>query len=189
MLWLYNPNKEFKFYQIFTYFDLVYDNNSPTSNKIYSFETNSCDEGDEGEEGEVNSSAKCETNLDKINFKLFDEKTAETFIFDVRILDNIIAWIDIKTNKQYTFSMKMSFNDLSENELGLPIFSFDYKKINKNRMPTLINKIYDLSSQFKFTIYNINTDTQFIIETCLDTGIKKKYFITNDIKSIKKYLK
>lgn len=173
MLWLYNTNKEFRFYQIFTDFNIVY--NDSSNNEIYSFELNT------------------NNNQFEINSKLFNDITPNIFTFDVKILDNIITWINTETKEENTFSMKMNFTDLkeneNENELDLPFFSFVYKKINKNRMPILINKIYDLCSQYKFIIYNINADTQFIIETCLENGIKKKYFITNNIKSIKKYLK
>jgi hypothetical protein len=176
MLLLNNHNKEFKFYQIFTHFRLVYNDTNLINNKIYSFEINPTDE--------------YEIDLDKIDLKLFiDKPPDETLIFDVKILDNIITWTNLSTDNQYTFSMKMSFSEPIDNEYNLPIFSFDYKKISKNRMPTLINQTYNLSSQFKFIIYNISSDTQFIIEICLDTGIKKNYFVSNDVKSIKQYLK
>jgi hypothetical protein len=191
MLWLYNSNKEFKFYQVFTCYnivpdtdivtgtDIATDNDSTynTNNKIYSFEINPGTED-------------YEYNLNKIiqHKSLNNNQTHETFTFDVKVFDNLIDWTNIVTNKQQTFSTKMTFISPEENKLGLPVFSFNYKEINKNRMPILINKTYDLSSQYTFVVYKINEHTQFIIETETKTGIKKKYFITNDLESIKKYV-
>jgi hypothetical protein len=184
MLWLHNSNKEFKFYQVFTCYDIVHDGNIVlndnstynTNNIIYSFEINP---GTDDYMYDFNGI---------IQHKSFgNNQTHETFTFDVKVFDNIMNWTNTMTNKQQTFSTKMTFINPEEHKLGLPVFCFNYKEINKNRMPILINKTYDLSSQYTFVVYKINEHTQFIIETETKTKIKKKYFITNDLESIKKY--
>ena len=177
MLLFDNPNKDFKYSQVFTYFDLVHglDNNT-TGDKIYSFEINQ-------------NSPEYTQDRNKINPAIFDKTTPiSTHTFDIKILDNLINLKNINSNKSKTFSQKMNWTSPEENELNLPIFSFNLKEINGSRMPVLLDKLYDLSSQYTFIVYKINDHTQYVIETNQLSKIKKKYFITTDIKSIKKYI-
>ena len=168
MLWLFNSNsnfnKDFKFYQVFVNYDIVYELDG---NKIYSFG--------------INNNSNLPDNLVKEIF------TKEIVNFNVKIFDNLIMWINTKSNCINTFSNKMTFIEPSENILNLPIFSFNYKEVSKNRMPVLIDKLYDLVSEYSFEIYKITDSTQFVIETEITTGIKKKYFLTKNLESVKKY--
>lgn len=176
MLLFDNPNKEFKYSQVFTYFNLVHGLDNNTGDKIYSFEISP-------------DMLEYTQDTNKINPAIFDKLThVSTHTFDIKILDNLINLKNINSNKQKTFSQKMIWTSPDKNELDLPIFSFSLKEINNNRMPVLLDKLYDLSSQYTFIVYKINDHTQYIIETNQLSKIKKKYFITTDIKSIKKYI-
>ena len=172
MLWINNTNNEVKFHQVFTDFDIVHTSNN---NKIYLFHV------------DLNTNGY-NFDLHHINTMELTQKQKEPqlYIFDIKLLDNIISFTNIKTNLQYTFSSKMLFVDPNENSYNLPFFTFTYKKVNKNRMPVLIDNLYDLSTQSKFIIYEINDNLQYIVE--IVNNMKKKYFITTDLHLIKKFL-
>ena len=82
----------------------------------------------------------------------------------------------------------MNFINPIENDYNLPIFNFNYKSVNKTRMPNLIKSNYNVYVILNFTIYKPNDNIQFIIETNPETNIKKKYIITNNLKNLDNFL-
>jgi len=162
MLWLYNNLTSFDFYQIFENSNVVFNENS---NIIYSFDN------------KVNESDK------NPKFNLSDYPCDNLHMY-VKGIEQIISFLDIKTNKEKVFSYKNNFIESSENKLSLPIFNFTYKLVDSHRMPNLIESNYAFSYELKLSIYKINQETQYIIENNLTTGITKKYWITTNIDSI-----
>lgn len=167
MLWLYNKDIMFyDFFQVFVNSNIIY---SCDNNTIYSLETS-----------ETDKNVKTET---------FEENKYDNYSFDIKIIDQLISYTNINNpNEQIVFTSKMNFIELSNNKLNLPIFNFTYKKVNKNRMPNLIDSNYNFSSTLEFKIYKISDKVQFIVETNPTTKAIKKYFITTDLNLIKKYI-
>jgi len=164
MLWLYNNN--INFYQIFVNSKLVYNQDN---NIIYSFESNNiC------QDLELN-----EPDLSNIKYIEFN--------FEIRIIDQLISYINTVTNDNIVFTFKMNFIEPSENKFKIPIFNYSYKKVNNNRMPNLIITNYNLYAKLCFKIYNINENLQYIIETNPITKIIKKYWITTELNLIDNY--
>lgn len=164
MLWLYNNDLKFcNFYQIFSNSNIVYNSGS---NQIYSL---------------LNDTENNNNNL-LLNIK------PDKWIFEIKIIDQIISYHNIKTKITNTFSFKNEFIDPSNNEYKLPIFNFSYKNVNNNRMPNLIETNYSVSKKLDFDIYKINSNLLYIIETDYETKIIRKYWISSDIKLIKNYL-
>ena len=164
MLWLYNKDNLFDFYQIFIDNELVFNNND----KIYSFEPN--------------------LSINNKNFKYdLNEYKFEDVTFEIKIIDNIISYTNLLNDKINVFTYKMIFIEPLKNIYNLPIFNYSYKKVNKNRMPNLIESKYYLFLQLNLKIYRINDDIQFIIETNSKTNIQKKYFIVKDLKLLKNF--
>lgn len=169
MLWIYNKeNTNIDFFQIFIGSNTVYENDN---NTIYSLESDLTN----------NFEIK---NIDKID--------CDEYIFIIRIIDQLISFIDAsdgKLNNQTVFTTKMNFIDPTSNKFNLPIFNFTYKKVNNNRMPNLLENNYNFYSKLHFKIYKISNNIQYIIETNHETKIIKKYFITNNLNLLNNYIK
>jgi hypothetical protein len=178
MLWLYNKDSTIcDFFQVFVDSNIVYNENN---NSIYSLGSIEISDKIPVEISNVNNNTKIK-NLDKIKYDYYS--------FDIRIMDQIISYtFTDNSDQQIVFSSKMNFIEPSNNKLNLPIFNFTYKKVNKNRMPNLINSNYNFSSTLEFKIFKISNQVQFIIETNPTTKIIKKYFITTDLDYIKNYI-
>lgn len=170
MLWLYNKDGAFfEFFQVFINSNTVYTENN---NTIYSLESTQLSE--------------IENN---VKIKNFDKNKFDYYSFDIRIIDQLISYTNTNDfNQQNVFTTKMNFIEPSNNKFNLPIFNYTYKKVNKNRMPNLIDSNYNFSSTLEFKIYKISDKVQFIIETNPETKIIKKYFITTDLNFIKNYI-
>ena len=175
MLWLYNNklnnNNSFDFYQIFIENNLVYDDKN--ENLIYSFDsTNSSNS---------KSNSKLNLNFDKYNF--------DNVKCEIRTIDNIISYNILSTNinennNNYVFiTTKTNFIKPSNNQFGIPIFSYTYKSTSTKRLPNLIESKYDFVSTLNFKIYKLDKENkiQFIIETNLLTNLTRKYFITTNL--------
>lgn len=171
MLWLYDKNNiiDFEFFQVFMNSNIVYDDDN---NTIYSLETINTEQ----------NNIENDINVNKIK--------CDEYLFDIKIIDNLISYTSINnSNQQLVFTFKMNFIKPTENELNLPIFNFTYKKVNKKRMPNLIDSHYNFYSSLKFKIFKINDKVQFIIETNPNDKFSiKKYFITTDLNLIKNYI-
>lgn len=166
MLWLYDNLTSFDFYQIFENTSVVFNENS---NVIYSFDNQ-------------NSNSNSNSNE---NFKLnLSNYTYDNKHIYVKGIEQLISFLDIKTNKEKVFSYKNNFIESSANKLSLPIFNFTYKLVDSHRMPNLIESNYNFSYELTLQIYKINQETQYIIENNLSTGKIKKYLITTNIDSV-----
>lgn len=173
MLWLNNQNYNSDFFQIFIENNKVYDEDN---NQIWSFESKKNDN-----QFELHKNSNVYTiDLDQL-------KTTD-LTFEIKIIDQIISWSNIKTNETFVFSFKMNFINPTENEYCLPMFNFNYKTVNKTRMPNLISSNYNQHVILNFTIYKPNDNIQFIIETNPETNSKKKYIITNNLKNLDNFL-
>lgn len=170
MLWLYNKDSTIcEFFQVFINSNNVYTENN---NTIYCLESTQL--------AEIKNNVKIK-NFDKIKFDYYS--------FDIKIMDQLISYTNTNdSNKQNVFMSKMNFIEPSNNKLNLPIFNYTYKKVNKNRMPYLIDSNYIFSSTLEFKIYKISNTVQFVVETNPSTKIIKKYFITTDLNFIKNYI-
>lgn len=169
MLWLYNNNStSFGFYQIFSNTNIIYNYDS---NIIYSLSN------------EINNN---EINNNELDFLL--NIKPDNWIFDIKIIDQIISFTNSITKSTHTFSFKNEFIEPSNNKYMLPIFNFTYKNVNNHRMPNLIENNYSVSKQLNFDIYKINSNILYVIET--DNLLKntKKYWISSDIILIENYL-
>jgi len=174
MLWLYNNNLNqngiYEFYQIFTEYNLVY--NDETQNNIYSFSTT--------------DSQKFKFNLD--NYK-FDD-----VICEIKMIDHIISYNILNKDlnkKQCVFTYKMNFIEPNDNHYKIPIFKYVYKSTNEKRLPNLIETEYDFSSILDFKIYkldNLENNIQFVVETNPLTKLTRNYFITTNLSFIDKYV-
>ena len=165
MLWLFNNENYFELKQIFINNNIVLDIDD---NKIFSFDSL------------TESDFKIKIDLDKYEKIYID--------YDIRIIDEFISYIDLKTNKINVYSFKMNFIEPLDNNYNLPIFNFIYKKVNKNKMPNLIESSYDLNIQLNFLIYKISDKIQFVVETNKKTNCEKKYFVTTDLKLIDNFI-
>lgn len=184
MFWLFADskpefNQEFNFYQVFVDSDLVYNKDS---NQIYSFISNETSN----------------LNVNKINTDDLTNKIIPINIeIEIKILDQLISYSNSNSNDIFSFKMNVisPFDSNTSNKiinlksnyltkLNIPIFNFTYKKVNQNRMPNLLESQYDFIAKLNLQIYNIDTNTQLIIETNETTNIIKKYFITKNIESL-----
>ena len=164
MLWLYDNLTSFDFYQIFENTNVVFNENS---NIIYSFDNY-----------HENSISNTNSKLNLSNY------TCDNKHIHVKGIEQLISFLDIKTNKEKVFSHKNNFIESSANKLSLPIFNFTYKLVDPHRMPNLIESNYNFSYELALQIYKINQETQYIIENNLSTGKIKKYWITTNIDSV-----
>lgn len=174
MWWLLNntnandkikTNTSINFYQIFVNSKIIYNQDN---NTIYSFKS-----GD----GELNLNIQ----LDQIECYNID--------YTIKIIDQLISYTNINTGETNVFSFKMNFIKPNINKYKLPIFNFTYKNTNNNRMPNIIESEYDVYTNVNFKIYNIDNNIQFIIEKNLKSNVIKKYWIVEDLDSLKNILK
>ena len=175
MLWLYNQNQNYNnnFFQIFVENNKIFENEN---NHIWSLEATKNDNIFELEK----NNNKYHINLDQYNFI--------NLSLEIKIIDQIISYTNTKTNDNFVFSSKMNFINPIENDYNLPIFNFNYKSVNKTRMPNLIKSNYNVYVILNFTIYKPNDNIQFIIETNPETNLIKKYIITNNLKNLDNFL-
>jgi len=151
MLWLFNENllnNNFKFYQIF--------NNSPVFNEsdniIYKLDDN------------IN------TDLSKINPTKFN--------FQIKIMSNIINYLNLDNNMIFTFTKNENFINNSSNAA----IEFNYKLINNNKLPSLSTHSYDFYyDHVEFNIFKINDNLLFVKQINKSNNSYSNYWISNTL--------
>lgn len=169
MLWFLNdPNNSnnlINFFQVFVSNNIVYSDYE--SNTIYSFlKTNDYS----------NSNL---TNLNKCKLS--------NFKCEIKMIDNIILYQENIMKNKKAFKFKTNFIAPQNNQFKIPIFSHNYKSVSTKKLPNLIENAYEFISVLEFEIYELESQTQFIIETNPSTNSIRKYFITKNLENIKKY--
>ncbi len=165
MLWLYNNSDTSNFYQIFANSTIVHNSDDST---IYSFESTSNN-----------------INIDEKNS--LQDKT-QLISYTVRILDNLISYKNIHTGESVTFSFKLNFMKPTKKH-NYPIFNFSYKKVSNSKMPNIASSEYNTCIDVQLQIHKIECDVQYIIETNLNTGTIRKYWIVSDINLFDKHMR
>lgn len=176
MLWLFNNQKNYTFYQIFNDFKLV----NIESNHIYSF--------DSSENVDLEDSKQKNIIKEFLNSNDISQYTNIKISYQIKILDQLIQYYNIQTDKTIVFSHKTNFINPENNHFNLPIFKSEYKLVNNTRMPNLIELNYNVQTQLDFIIYKINENILLVIETNPITNLQKKYFITTDLDFCKKFI-
>lgn len=151
MLWLFNEkllNNNFKFYQII--------NNSPvfneSSNIIY----------------------KLDNHIDVDLSKIIPTK----FNFQIKIMSNIINYLNLDNNMIFTFTKNENFINNSSNVA----IEFNYKLINNHKLPSLSNHSYDFYyDHIEFNIFKINDNLLFVKQINKSNNSYSNYWISNTI--------
>lgn len=162
MIWIFNNTNFINFYQVFTNTKIEFNNDL---NSIYSL----IDDG---------------TEIISQNFEIYPKK----YEYTIKIIDQYISYTDNNNYNQNVFSFKTNFIDPESNEYKIPIFKNEYKRVNNNLMPNLIKSNYNFYGELKFTIYKIDNNIQYVIETDPKTNITRKYFITTDLQLLNNYI-
>lgn len=115
-------------------------------------------------------------NVYKFDKNIVPYNKLNTYIYDVKIKDNIISFSDTKI---LTFKKIEEFIDEKNNKLNLPMFKFNYTKIDNACMPNTNDSFYDFNEKITFGVYTINKNTLYVVET-IDENVKN-YVLCNNL--------
>lgn len=164
MFWLFNNNKSFDFYQIFT--DLKKFNIDNSKNILYDLNN------------DIND---LDIDLDSYEFLKIN--------YQIKIIDNLISYTNLKSNKIITFLItKKNFDSNICNLTNFKTLQFNYELVDNNNMPNLLQKYYQFYKDIHFTIYNINQNLLLIHEYNITDNTKKFYWLSQDIETFSKLI-
>ncbi len=168
MLWLLNNKKSsnIEFCQFFIDSELVYNDGL---NEIYS---------------RTNTDTNTNTNMCEKMEKIIENKNIIEYDVQIKILNELIEFVNSKNGQINVFSFKMNVNK----HLSKLFFNFVYKIQSLQRMPNLIESQYDLFENYHLKVYEIRTDIQFVIETNKKNNIITKYWIGSNYETLCDFL-
>ena len=164
MFWLFNNNNSFDFYQIFT--DLKKFNIDNSKNILYDLNN------------DIND---LDIDLDSYEFLKIN--------YQIKIIDNLISYTNLKSNKIITFLIiKKNVDSNICNLTNFKTLQFNYELVDNNNMPNLLQKYYQFYKDIHFTIYNINQNLLLIHEYNITDNTKKFYWLSQDIETFSKLI-
>lgn len=174
MLWLLNNKNSsnenitqtnIEFCQFFIDSELVYNDGL---NEIYS-RTNV----NANTNTNTNANANTNTNMHEKIEKIIENKNIIEYDIQIKILNELIEFVNSKNGEINVFSFKMNVNK----HLSKLFFNFVYSIQNLRMMPNLIESQYDLFENYHLKVYEIEKNIQFVIETNKKNNIITKYWI------------
>ena len=102
----------------------------------------------------------------------------QIFNYCIKIIGSNISYTNLTTNQTVCFQMEQKFIKPSENKFNKPIFEFNYKTVEKSKIPELLSSTYDFYyPNTKFELYQINSNLILIKEFNKTNNSKRNYII------------
>jgi len=102
----------------------------------------------------------------------------QIFNYCIKVIGSNISYTNLNTNQTVCFQTQQKFIKPSDNKFNKPIFEFNYKLVDKSKIPDLLSKSYDFYyPNINFELYQINSNLVLVKETEKKNNYIRNYII------------
>ncbi len=100
------------------------------------------------------------------------------FNYCIKVIGSNISYTNLNTNQTVCFQTQQKFIKPSDNKFNKPIFEFNYKLVDKSKIPELLSKSYDVYyPNINFELYQINSNLVLVKESEKTNNSIRNYII------------